>query len=180
MTSTASPIAPTSSGSSPQVSTPLSVVAFELAYLAAKLDSIRGEFGDQLDDDLAHDLHSAWDSVQVAQAALSSAPSVEIGPAAWPDGVCTVDIDQFSARWDRANGPISHLMADKAVWAVAEWAAARARYELAFVDALRPAPADRAARSTRLSETEAELDRACEALGGARVPAASPRPRRRR
>jgi hypothetical protein len=181
MTSIANPTAPTASNSSPQASTPLSVVAFELVYLAAKLTSIRDEFGDQLDDDLAHELHSAWDSVQVAQAALISAPSAaEPGVWAWPDGACAVDIDQFSPRWDRANEPISGLMDDKATWAVAEWAAARARYELAFVDAVRPAPAGRAARSTRLSEAEAELDRACEALRRARTPAASPRSKRRR
>ena len=181
MTSTTSPSAPTASGPPPQVSTPLAVIAFELDYLAAKLTSICEEHGEQLDDELAHELHSAWDSVHVARTALSSAPcAAGAGAGAWPDGVCPVDIDQFTARWDRANEPIGQLISDKPAWAVAEWAAARARYELAFVDAMRPVPADRAARSNRLREAEAELDRACEALPVARKAADIPRSRRRR
>ena len=181
MTSTDIPTAHTASALTSPVRSPSSAIAFELDYFAAKLTSIREEFGDQLDDGLAHELHSLWDSVRVAQAALTTAPAVVgLGTGVWPDGTCTVDIDEFSTRWDRANEPISDLMGDKAMWAVAEWAAARARYELAFVDAMRPAPASRAERSARLSEAEAKLERACEAVGMARVPVVSPRPRRRR
>lgn len=161
---------------SQQPDSPFGAIAFQLDYLSAKLTSIREEYGEDLHADLAHDLHSAWDAVHVAQAALSSVPAETATPGEpWPDGTCAVDVEEYFARWDRANEPISELLRDKSARAIAEWAAARARYEQVFVEAVRPAPANRTARAARLREAEAELDRACETLRDARAAPAQAR-----
>lgn len=59
---------------------------------------------------------------------------------------------------------MSALLADRPVYAVAQWAAARARYELAFVEAVRPAPVGPDQLVERLAGAGTQLDRACRAL----------------
>lgn len=114
-------------------------LAFHLDYLDAKLTAIGEQFAEDISAEHSHDLHSAWDEVQQARATLGR---LRTPPTAHtPAGMCagSVDFDEFTARWDRASEPISALLADRPTYSVAEWAAARARYELAFVEAVRPA-----------------------------------------
>ena len=118
--------------------------------------------------------------MQQARAALDrlrARPATDPRPAR-----CTavVDFDEFTARWDRANEPISALLLDRPTCAAAEWGAARARYELAFVEAVRPAAMGHAQRVEHLGEAAAQLDRACRTLGEHWPPAPPRRPARRR
>ena len=148
-----------------QPDSPFDVIAFQLDYVATKLTTIHEEYDEELDEDLAHDLHSAWDAVQQARAALRG-PAVT-GPAApepSTEAGCAVDFEDYAARWDRANEPISRLFPDRAARLVAEWASARTRYELTFIETVRPAPVDAEYRLARLREAEVELDRTCAAL----------------
>jgi hypothetical protein len=150
--------------SSTRAETAVDALAFHLDYLETKLAEIGKEYAEDISTEHAHDLHSAWDEVQQARAALDrlrAQPRADASSARCP---AFVDFDVFTARWDRASEPISALIGDKAAWAIAEWAAARAKYELVFVEAVRPAPASSAARADRLCEAQAELDRACKAL----------------
>lgn len=156
----------------------LDALAFHLDYLDAKLTAIGEQFAEDISAEHSHDLHSAWDEVQQARATLDR---LRTPPTArTPAEICagSVDFDEFTARWDHASEPISALLADRPTYAVAEWAAARARYELAFVEAVRPATPGHAQRVEHLGEAAAQLDRACTALSDARPTLAGPLPRR--
>jgi hypothetical protein len=157
-------------------------LAFHLDYLDDKLTAIGSTYAEDISAEHAHDLHSAWDQVRQARVTLdrlrarptTDPPSARRAPV--------IDFEAFTARWDRANEPISELLRDKTARTIAEWAAARARYELAFVEAMRPVAMDSSGRVARLREAEVELDRACKALSDSEpTPATSPveRPRRR-
>lgn len=149
-------------------------LAFHLDYLDAKLAAI----GEQLPEDISaehgHELHSAWDEVQQARLALDR---LRTRPAA---AAPVVDFEEFTARWDRANEPVSALLSDRPGYAVAQWASARARYEVAFVEAVRPVARERAGRIEDLDEAAAQLDRACRELGEHCTPSLVRRPARRR
>lgn len=158
--------------------TAVDALAFHLDYLDTKLTSIGEQYAEDISTEHSHDLHSAWDEVQQARATLArlrTAPTAHT-----PAERCTggVDFDEFTARWDRANGPISTLLSDPSAYAVAEWAAARARYALAFVEAVRPTTPGHAKRVALLDEAAAELDRACVILSGVWPAPAGPQPRR--
>jgi hypothetical protein len=161
MPPTADPSVPATPLRPQQPDSPFDAIAFQLDYIAAKLNSIHDEYGEALDEDLAHDLHSTWDAVQQARAALRG-PAVT-GPTV-PEAGCIVDFDDYAARWDRANEPISRSFPDRPARRVAEWASARTRYELAFIETVRPAPVDAEYRLARLRKAEVELDRTCAAL----------------
>lgn len=149
---------------SPNPDTGLETIAFHLDYVAAKLTAISEGYVEEVHGDLAHDLHSAWDAVCLARVALRKVCAAQAFPGL-PQGTdFAALLDEFTARWDRANEPIGWLRAEKTSWAAAEWAAARARYEAAIGEVVRPVPVDPEERLTRLRETEAELDRACTAL----------------
>ena len=158
-------------------------LASHLDYLDDKLTAIGSKYAEDISAEHAHDLHSAWDEVQQARITLDR---LRARPAADPPSIqcaAVVDFEEFTARWDRANEPIGKLFSDKMARSIAEWAAARARYELVFVEAVRPVPMNSAGRAARLREAEAELDRACDALRqseSAAGTAPSERPRRAR
>lgn len=144
--------------------TAVDALAFHLNYLDAKLTAIGEEFAEDISAEHAHDLHGAWDEVQQARNVLDllrARPDTDPHPARCAS---VVDFEEFTARWERANEPISSLLSDRPVYAVARWAAARARYELAFVEAVRPVVLGPDQRVEYLTEAGTELDRACLAL----------------
>ncbi len=148
-------------------------LVFHLDYLDAKLTAIGEQFADDITAEHAHELHSAWDEVQQARLSLDRLRTRPASPAH------VVDFEEFTARWDRANEPVSALLADRPGYAVAQWAAARARYEAAFVEAVRPVARERAGRIEDLDEAAAQLDRACRELGEHRTPSPVRQPARR-
>jgi hypothetical protein len=165
---------------SARAETAVDALVFHLDYLDAKLTAIGEDFAEDISVEHAHELHSASDEVQQAREALArlrAQPATDTHPAR---GAAVVDFDEFTARWDRANEPISALISDRPAYAVAEWGAARARYELAFVEAVRPAAMGHAQRVERLDEAAAQLDRACRALEEHRLLAPPRRPARQR
>lgn len=167
-----------SAAPSARAETPADALAFHLDYLDAKLTAIGAQYAEDISAEHSHDLHSAWDEVQQARATLARLRTEPTAHA--PSERCAggVDFDEFTARWDRANEPISTLLSDPPAYAVAEWAAARARYALAFVEAVRPTTPGHAQRVELVDEAAAELDRACAALSGVRSTLAGPPPRR--
>ena len=164
---------------SARAETAVDALVFHLDYLDAKLTAIGEDFAEDISAEHAHELHSAWDEVQQARVTLGrlrARPAIDP-----PSAPCApvVDFEEFTARWDRANEPIGELFSDNTARAIAEWAAARARYELVFVEVVRPVPMNSTGRAARLREAEAELDRACEALHDERTSVVRPRSWRR-
>ncbi|HTJ71323.1 MAG TPA: hypothetical protein VL551_27530 [Actinospica sp.] len=158
-TPTAAPLDPTASAEDAA-----DALAFHLDYLDAKLTAIGEDFARDISVEHAHELHSAWDEVQQARGALDrlrARPITDPHPAR---SAAVVDFEEFTTRWDRATEPISALLSDQLAYAVAQWAAARTRYELAFVEAVRPATPGHAQRVERLDEAAVQLDRALATL----------------
>jgi hypothetical protein len=180
MTTLPGTIAATPTAPSARAEAAVDALAFHLDYLDAKLTAIGEQFAEDISAEHTHDLHSAWDEVQQARNALDR---LRARPATGPHPAqcaAVVDFDEFTTRWDRANEPISALLSDRPVYAVAEWAAARARYELAFVEAVRPVMLGSDQRVERLTEAGTQLDRACRSLEEHRPSIAPRRPARRR
>lgn len=172
------PLPDRSAAPSARAETAVDALAFHLDYLDTKLTAIGEQFAQDISAEHSHDLHSAWDEVQQARVTLAQLRTAPTAHA--PSERCAggVDFDEFTARWDRANEPISTLLSDPPTYAVAEWAAARARYALAFVEAVRPTTPGHAQRVVLLDEAAAELDRTCTALNDVRSTLAVPPPRR--